>query len=76
MFLANEEKVYILDKAEGNAEKINGHPAWGAVWWVHNRCFSISSRIQAPLIQGYRYQRCGHYGHLLQHFLRLWNASP
>lgn len=34
MFLGNEEKVYILDKAEGNAAQINGHPAWGAVWCV------------------------------------------
>lgn len=32
MFLANEEKVYILDKAEGNAVTVNNHPAWGAVW--------------------------------------------
>ncbi|KAF5327246.1 hypothetical protein D9619_004587 [Psilocybe cf. subviscida] len=32
MFLGNEEKVYILDKAEGNAALINGHAAWGAVW--------------------------------------------
>ncbi|KAH0585454.1 hypothetical protein H2248_008694 [Termitomyces sp. 'cryptogamus'] len=32
MFLGNNEKVYILDKAEGNAATINGHPAWGAVW--------------------------------------------
>ncbi|KIY50225.1 DUF1929-domain-containing protein [Fistulina hepatica ATCC 64428] len=32
MFVGNEEKVYILDKAEGNAEQIDGHPAWGSVW--------------------------------------------
>jgi len=32
MFLGNEQKVYMLDKAEGNAAQINGHPAWGAVW--------------------------------------------
>jgi hypothetical protein len=32
MFLGNEEKMYILDKAEGNAVQIDGHPAWGAVW--------------------------------------------
>lgn len=32
MFLGNDEKVYILDKAEGNSATINGHPAWGAVW--------------------------------------------
>ncbi|KIL62809.1 copper radical oxidase [Amanita muscaria Koide BX008] len=34
MFLGNEQKVYILDKAEGNAALVNGHPAWGAVWDV------------------------------------------
>jgi len=32
MFVGNSKKVYILDKAEGNAAQINGHPAWGAVW--------------------------------------------
>ncbi|THU86364.1 glyoxal oxidase [Dendrothele bispora CBS 962.96] len=32
MFVGNNEKVYIIDKAEGNAETINDHPAWGAVW--------------------------------------------
>jgi hypothetical protein len=32
MFLGNEQKVYILDKTEGNAAQINGHSAWGSVW--------------------------------------------
>ncbi|KAG8732014.1 hypothetical protein FRC11_001068 [Ceratobasidium sp. 423] len=32
MFLGNEEKVYILDKVEGNPSQINGHPAWGVEW--------------------------------------------
>ncbi|KAJ7793906.1 DUF1929-domain-containing protein [Mycena olivaceomarginata] len=32
MFVGNSKKVYILDKAEGNEAKVNGHPAWGAVW--------------------------------------------
>ncbi|TFK34621.1 glyoxal oxidase N-terminus-domain-containing protein [Crucibulum laeve] len=32
MFVGNEEKVYILDKAEGNAAQVGGHPAWGSVW--------------------------------------------
>jgi len=32
MFVGNENKVYILDKAEGNSASIDGHPAWGAVW--------------------------------------------
>jgi FlaG/FlaF family flagellin (archaellin) len=35
MFLGNEEKVYILDKTEGNAAQIDGHPAWGAAWDVN-----------------------------------------
>ncbi|CAK5284242.1 unnamed protein product [Mycena citricolor] len=32
MFVGNSKKVYILDKAEGNAAAINGHPAWGSRW--------------------------------------------
>ncbi|KAJ7173993.1 DUF1929-domain-containing protein [Mycena crocata] len=32
MFVGNSQKVYMLDKAEGNAAQIAGHPAWGAVW--------------------------------------------
>ncbi|KAF8674227.1 Glyoxal oxidase [Rhizoctonia solani] len=32
MFLGNEQKVYILDKVEGNPSQINGHPAWGSEW--------------------------------------------
>ncbi|CAE7135438.1 unnamed protein product [Rhizoctonia solani] len=32
MFLGNEQKVYILDKVEGNPSQINGHPAWGVEW--------------------------------------------
>ncbi|KAK2467918.1 hypothetical protein APHAL10511_000213 [Amanita phalloides] len=32
MFLGNEEKVYILDKAEGNNIQVASHPAWASVW--------------------------------------------
>lgn len=32
MFLGNDQKVYILDKVEGNPSTINGHPAWGVEW--------------------------------------------
>lgn len=32
MFLGNQDRVYILDKAEGNAEQVAGHPAWASVW--------------------------------------------
>ncbi|EIW74075.1 glyoxal oxidase [Coniophora puteana RWD-64-598 SS2] len=35
MFLGNEEKVYILDKSEGNPGQINGHPAWASVWDIN-----------------------------------------
>lgn len=34
MFVGNEEKVYIMDKAEGNKAQVNNHPAWGSVWYV------------------------------------------
>jgi hypothetical protein len=34
MFVGNDEKVYILDKAESNAAQIDGHPAWGSRWCV------------------------------------------
>jgi hypothetical protein len=43
MFLGNDQKVYMLDKTEGNAAQINGHPAWGAVWSVS--IFSFNSCI-------------------------------
>jgi hypothetical protein len=32
MFLGNDKSVYILDKAEGNAAQVKGHPAWGSLW--------------------------------------------
>ncbi|CCL99883.1 uncharacterized protein FIBRA_01908 [Fibroporia radiculosa] len=37
MFLGNEEVVYMLDKTEGNAAQINGHPAWGSAYSVPGR---------------------------------------
>ncbi|EKM53182.1 uncharacterized protein PHACADRAFT_259359 [Phanerochaete carnosa HHB-10118-sp] len=42
MFLGNEDIVYILDKSEGNAVMINGHPAVGAV-------YDIASRTATPI---------------------------
>jgi hypothetical protein len=32
MFLGNDQKVYMLDKVEGNPTQINGHPAWAVEW--------------------------------------------
>ncbi|TFK96337.1 glyoxal oxidase [Pterulicium gracile] len=37
MFVGNDKKVYIIDKAQGNAAQINGHPAWGAVWDIETK---------------------------------------
>ena len=32
MFVGGKNKVYIIDKAEGNAAQVNGHSAYAAVW--------------------------------------------
>lgn len=32
MFVGNSEKVYIIDKVEGNAAQIGGHSAYAATW--------------------------------------------
>jgi hypothetical protein len=32
LLVGNDEKVYILDKVEGNSQQINGHPAYASVW--------------------------------------------
>lgn len=32
MFVGSPDKVYIIDKVEGNAEQINGHSAYASVW--------------------------------------------
>ncbi|KAH9923857.1 glyoxal oxidase N-terminus-domain-containing protein [Fomitopsis serialis] len=37
MFLGNDEVVYVLDKAEGNAAQINGHAAWGSAYNIAGR---------------------------------------
>ncbi|OCH89155.1 DUF1929-domain-containing protein [Obba rivulosa] len=37
LFLGNENKVYILDKAEGNSVQVGGHPAWAAVYDIETR---------------------------------------
>ena len=37
MFVGNDKKVYIIDKAQGNSAQVNGHPAWGAVWDIETK---------------------------------------
>ena len=34
MFVGSADKVYILDKVEGNAQQINGHSLYASVWLV------------------------------------------
>lgn len=34
MFVVSSDKVYILDKVEGNARQINGHSQYASIWWV------------------------------------------
>lgn len=35
LFVGNSQKVYMIDKAEGNQAQINGHPAWGSMWDIN-----------------------------------------
>ncbi|KAI0264203.1 glyoxal oxidase [Gloeopeniophorella convolvens] len=37
MFVGSSDKVYILDKVEGNAHQINGHSLYASVWDVNSR---------------------------------------
>jgi hypothetical protein len=43
MFLGSEEMVYILDKTEGNAAQVDGHPAWGSVWNINSHTATTMS---------------------------------
>lgn len=36
MFLGTENKVYILDKSENNAVRVNGHPAWAVEYDINS----------------------------------------
>ncbi|KAI0246177.1 glyoxal oxidase [Lactifluus subvellereus] len=42
MFVGSSDKVYILDKVEGNAHQINGHSVYASVW-------DIASRTATPM---------------------------
>nr|GAT54049.1 predicted protein [Mycena chlorophos] len=41
MFLGNTDRVYILDKAQGNAAQISGHSAWGATYATSNHDITL-----------------------------------
>jgi len=34
MFVVSRDKVYILDKVEGNSNQINGHSQYASIWLV------------------------------------------
>jgi hypothetical protein len=72
MFVGNEEVVYLLDKAEGNAAQINGHSAWGAFWFVAMLVFPLINSNK--FIKGYVLSPINCYGSEDQHFLLIWNA--
>jgi hypothetical protein len=42
MFLGSPDKVYIIDKVEGNPTQINGHPAFASVWSACTLSISFS----------------------------------
>ena len=37
MLVGSAQSVYMIDKAEGNAAQIDGHPAWGSLWDLDSR---------------------------------------
>ncbi|KAI0319678.1 glyoxal oxidase N-terminus-domain-containing protein [Amylostereum chailletii] len=41
MFVGGIDKVYILDKVEGNANQINGHSAYASVWDIASRTATL-----------------------------------
>lgn len=52
MFNSAPGKVVILDKTEGNAAQINGHPAWGQEWDTNNRTGRLMNVITNTFCAG------------------------
>jgi len=48
MFVGNTDSVYILDKSEGNAATINGHPATAAKWDLTTRTATVMEILSNP----------------------------
>ncbi|KZT34045.1 DUF1929-domain-containing protein [Sistotremastrum suecicum HHB10207 ss-3] len=48
MLLGNDEKVYILDKVEGNAAQINGHSAYAAEWDIASSQATLMDIVTNP----------------------------
>jgi hypothetical protein len=72
MFLGNDQKVYFIDKVEGNPTQINGHPAWAAEWYVYPANVVVPQRnqhVQGPCL---KHGNTNGYDH--QRFLLVWDA--
>ena len=74
MFLGNEEMVYILQKTQGNAVQIDGHPAWGLVWCVISPC--QSSRPFNGHLTGTQHAPGDDDERAHQQLFYVWHASP
>ncbi|THH01955.1 hypothetical protein EW026_g821 [Hermanssonia centrifuga] len=61
LMLGNDEKVYILDKSEGNAAQVNGHAAWGSVYDIATRTATTLEVITNPFCSSGMHMPNGSY---------------
>ncbi|KAF8635140.1 hypothetical protein AX15_000524 [Amanita polypyramis BW_CC] len=52
MFLGGEKNVYILDKTENNAARINGHPAWASEFTLADNSQRVMNAITNTFCAG------------------------
>ena len=73
MFLGSSDKVYILDKVEGNPTQINGHSAFASVWSaLPPPSFLFILNLEQGSEHAYRdAYRCPD-----ESLLRCWHAPP
>lgn len=76
MFLGSPDKVYILDKVEGNPTQINGHSAFASVWSALPPPSFSSSTFILNLEQGSKHAHCNAYRCPDKPLLRCWHAPP
>jgi len=75
MFLVSSDKVYIVDKVEGNPSQINGHPQYAAVWLVVFPSGPYGS-LQLSVIQGHTLEEGVSPRYSNQRLLCCWHAPP
>ncbi|KDN52163.1 copper radical oxidase [Tilletiaria anomala UBC 951] len=52
MFLGTDSTVYMLDKAENNPAKVNGHPAWATVYDFNSNTYQSMDVSANPFCAG------------------------